>query len=175
MTSLKSLLRATVGALTLTLICAIPLPADAQVRAALTRDMDSVARGTRHVEMGQILFSTGQFNESSAITPAIPPGKRLLVQSISTHTVLTDNQSVMEFRLTITPGTVARFWIGQVFQAASTSGSNQRHFTGNLDVNMFINSGETLEFFVFRNDNLGQSSTNFSRFTVLGYLVDITP
>ena len=175
MTSLKSLLRATVGALTLTLICAIPLPADAQVRAALTRDMDSVARGTRHVENGQFLFNTGSFTESFTIAPTIPAGKRWLVQSVSTRTVLTDNQSPMEFRLSIGPSGSDRFWIGQVFQSASTSGSNQRHFIGNRDMNMLINSGETLTFSVSRNDNLGNSSTNFGQISVLGYLVDITP
>lgn len=175
MTNWKSLLRAATGMLMLTTICAFPLPADAQVRAALTRDMDSVARGTRHVELLTISFDANSFGDSPSVTPTIPAGKRWLVQSVSSHVLLSDNQSLQEFRLTISapgPSTVARFWIFQAFQGA---GPTQRHFTGNLDVNMFINSGETLNFFVFRNDNLGAASLNFGNITVVGYLVDITP
>jgi hypothetical protein len=150
------------------------MPAEAQVRAALTRDMDSVARGTRQVELVTFNLDLGSFSTSVSVTPAIPAGKRLLVQKVSAHTLLTDGQSIMEFSMRVTSGgsAIARFWVDQNFQAAGTS---QRHFTGNLDVDILLNSGESLNFFIFRNDNLGSNTLNFGNITVLGYLVDITP
>ena len=78
-------------------------PASAQTRAAIVREVDSPMRGIRYSESVQITFSTGQFLVSQSITPAIPAGKKLYLQSVSTHTLLTDNQSLMEVRLTINP------------------------------------------------------------------------
>jgi hypothetical protein len=37
---------------------------------------------------------------------------------------------------------------------------------------MVVEPGETIQVFLFRNDNLGASSLNFSNVSLLGYLVD---
>lgn len=148
-------------------------PASAQTRAAIVREVDSPMRGIRYSESVQITFSTGQFLVSQSITPAIPAGKKLYLQSVSTHTLLTDNQSLMEVRLTINPLVAARFWVSQEFQAAATGAANpQRHFTGNQELGVVLNPGETIEIRLFRNDDLGSSALNFSNVTVHGFFVD---
>lgn len=147
--------------------------AAAQTRPALVRDVDSQPRSARYTERAQFQFAQGQFVQSFTITPTIPVGKRLLLQSVSMHTLLTDNQSLMEARLSIDPGAVARFWIDQEFQATASGSSNpQRHFTGNLALSVMLEPGESLNFFMFRNDALGQSALNFGNVTVVGYFVD---
>ena len=156
------------------LIPMAPAPALAQVRAALTRDMDSPIRGTRFVELASIRFDAGTFSDSPTIAPVVPAGKKLFLQSVSMHTLLTDGQSLMEARLTVSlqGSPIAKYWINQTFQAA---GSSQRHFTGNLDLNILLNAGEQISFFIFRNDNLGSAGLNFGKITLTGYLVDATP
>jgi hypothetical protein len=145
----------------------------AQIRAALVRDMDSAIRGTRQVENVSPNFSFGSFSVTEPITPSIPAGKKLFLQAISVHTFLTDSQSPMETRLTLRPGTIAQVYVPQTFQGAGDSG--QRHFTGNAAINILMNPGETMDLFVFRTDNLGSSSLNFVRASIIGYLVDANP
>jgi hypothetical protein len=152
-------------------LVAVGVPeAVAQVRAALIRDVDSPVRGVRFTENVQLLFSAGQFSVTQVITPTIPAGKKLFLQSVNTHTLLTDGQSLMDARLSVLgPGLIARFSVDQDFQAAGTT---QRHFTGHQAINMVVEPGETIQVFLFRNDNLGASSLNFSNVSLLGYLVD---
>ena len=156
----------------LTLGIGFATPATAQVRAALTRDMDAPMRGTRHVESILLNFDSNAFSVSDTVTPPIPSNKRLFIQSISMHTLLTDGQGLMEARFTILPGGTIRFWVANVFQAA---GDQQRHLTGNLAVDMLLAPGESINIFLFRNDNLGSGSLNFARVTILGYLIDANP
>lgn len=147
--------------------------ASAQTRPAIVREVDSPMRGTRYSESVTIQFSSGQFSVNQSITPSIPAGKKLYLQSVSTHTLLTDGQSLMELRLTINPLTAARFWVSQEFQATATGSSNpQRHFTGNQQLDVVVNPGETIDLFLFRNDDVGSSAVNFSRVTLNGYFVD---
>jgi hypothetical protein len=145
----------------------------AQIRAALVRDVDSPIRGTRQIENISPNFSSGAFSVTETITPSIPAGKKLFLQSISVHTFLTDSQSPMETRFTIRPGTIAQVYVPQTFQGAGDSG--QRHFTGNANINILVNPGETFDLFVFRTDNVGSSSLNFVRASIHGYLVDANP
>jgi hypothetical protein len=170
----KNLFWVSAGLLALTALIGNVAPtAIAQVRAALMRDMDSPIRGTRQIENVSPNFNSGSFSVTETITPSIPTGKKLFVQSISVHTFLTDSQSPMETRLTIRPGTIGAVYVAQTFQGAGDSG--QRHFTGNQDINILLNPGETMELFIFRTDNVGSSSLNFARASVIGYLVDANP
>jgi hypothetical protein len=142
----------------------------AQVRAALVRETDSFIRGTRYIENISPNFSTGSFSVTESITPSIPAGKKLVLQRVSVHTFLTDSQSPMETRLTIRPGTIGQIYVAQTFQGAGDSG--QRHFTGNADLDVVINPGESFDVFLFRTDNLGSSALNFARASIFGYFVD---
>ena len=145
----------------------------AQIRAALVREMDSPIRGTRQIENVTANFPNGGFSFTESITPSIPAGKKLFLQSISVHTFLTDSQSPMETRITLRPGTIAQVYVPQTFQGAGDSG--QRHFTGNANINILLNPGESIDLFLFRTDNLGSSSLNFVRASIIGYLVDANP
>jgi hypothetical protein len=145
----------------------------AQIRAALVRDLDSPIRGIRHTENIFPNFGNGSFSVTETITPTIPNGKKLFVQSVSVHTFLTDSQSPMETRLRFQPGAFAQVYVQQTFQGAADAG--QRHFTGNADINLLLNPGESIEVFLFRTDNVGSSSLNFARIGLIGYLVDATP
>jgi hypothetical protein len=148
-------------------------PALAQIRAALIRDMDSPVRGARHLINETFNFSSGSFTINDSITPVIPAGKRLFVQNISIHSFLTDSQSLMEARMSINADVVV--YVPQPFQAQSGGGNPQRHFNGTVEVNQVVNTGDTLNFFIFRNGDEGSSGTNFSRVVVNGYLVDANP
>lgn len=158
---------------TAALLFCVSTPMAAQTRAAIVRDLDSPIRGIRQIENVSPNFSSGAFSVTESITPSIPAGKKLFLQSISVHTFLTDSQSPMETRLTIRPGTIAQVYVAQTFQGAGSSG--QRHFTGNADINILLNPGETFDVFIFRTDNLGSSALNFARVSIIGYLVDANP
>jgi len=145
----------------------------AQIRAAMVRDLDSPIRGERSIENVVVTFPNNSFSLTEAITPSIPVGKKLVLQSVSLHTFLTDSQSPMETRLTLRPGTIGQIYVPQSFQGSGSSG--QRHFTGNADINVALNTGESIELFMFRTDNVGSSSLNFTRVSVFGYLVDANP
>jgi hypothetical protein len=145
----------------------------AQIRAALVRDVDSPVRGIRHIENATPNFGSNAFSVTETITPAIPAGKKLFLQSAFVHTFLTDSQSVMEARVSIL-GVATIGYVPQVFQAASSTGG-QRHFNGSADLDVVVNPGESISVFLFRNDNLGSSSLNFSRIVLVGYLVDANP
>jgi hypothetical protein len=151
-------------------LVAVGVPeAVAQVRAALVRDVDSHVRGTRFAQNAQAVFQNNSFSVTETLVPSIPVGKKLVLQSVSIHTLLTDNQGVMEARVSIlNPGLVARFWVNQELQA----GASQRHFNGSQEINMVLEPGESIQVFLFRNDNLGSSSLNFSNISIAGYLVD---
>ena len=172
----KNIFWVSAGILTLaTLVASITPQAIAQIRAALVREMDSPVRGIAFAQAFQGLFSLGDFDQSAVISPVVPAGKKLFLQSISVRTALTNSQSVMHSNLSIQPSGVVRLWVAQDFQAASTAGSNQRHFIGNRDINILLNTGETLLVSIARNDNIGDSSTNFFGGTIYGYLVDVNP
>ncbi|MCW5965566.1 MAG: hypothetical protein KIT83_16130 [Bryobacterales bacterium] len=143
----------------------------AQIRASLVRDVDSPVRGIRHIENQNFSYPTGAFSVNGTITPVIPAGKKLVLQSASAHTILTDLQSSMEVRLGIS-GVGAIGYVPQVFQATSSSAGNQRHFTGDTALGVVLNPGEQVTVFVFRNNNLGTQALNFTRIVLVGYLVD---
>jgi hypothetical protein len=145
----------------------------AQIRAAMVRDLDSPIRGSRFTETVTPNFSANAFSLTETITPSIPAGKKLFLQSISVHTFLTDSQSPMETRVRFFPGSFAEVYVPQTFQGAGDSG--QRHFTGNADINLLLNPGESINLFVFRTDNLGSSALNFARASIIGYFVDANP
>lgn len=128
---------------------------------------ESPARGIRYVGNASTSFAAGSFSTTEVITPAIPPGKKLVLQTASIHTLLTDGQAVMEARLSVGSQPIA--YVPQVFQAA---GSTQGHYTGNVTLDMTVSAGETLTMFLFRNDNLGSSALNFGRIALTGYFVD---
>ena len=146
----------------------------AQIRAALVRDMDSPIRGTRHIENETFNFAASTFNFTETITPAVPAGKKFFLQSVHVHTLLTDGQSPMEVRLSIS-GVGAIGYVPQDLQAASSGNPSQRHFTGSINPNLLMSAGEGITIFAFRNDNLGSSGLNFTRVVLTGYFVDINP
>lgn len=142
----------------------------AQTRPALVRDVDSQPRSARWLQILQVQFPTNSFSVTENVVPAVPPGKKLFLQSVNTHTLLTDGQSMQDLRLSIVnPALVARFSIDQDFQGA---GPSQRHFTGHLAINMMLEPGESLSLFFFRTDDLGSPAMNFSNVTLVGYFVD---
>jgi hypothetical protein len=143
-------------------------PAVAQIRAALVRDVDSSVRGIRFIENHTQSFDTNQFITTETITPGIPPGKKLVLQSVSVHTFLTDGQNPMETRVSIDSLVVG--YVDQSFQGVPSAG--QRHFTGNLALNVVVEPGELIHVFQFRTDNAGSSGLNFFRVVLVGYLVD---
>jgi hypothetical protein len=134
------------------------------------RDLDGVARGDRYIENQSFTYPTGVFSVNGTITPAIPAGKKLLLKRASVHSILTDDQSPMEVRLSIS-GVGAIGYVPQVLQAISST-VGQRHFTGDADLDVVVTEGESLLVFLFRNNNLGTQSLNFSRIVLTGHLVD---
>lgn len=131
---------------------------------------ESPARGNRYVDSASATFATGAFSTTEVITPAIPPGKKLVLQTASIHTILTDGQAVMEARLSVGSQPIA--YVPQVFQAA---GSTQGHYTGNVTLDITVSAGETLTMFLFRNNNLGSAALNFGKIALTGFLVDDVP
>lgn len=173
MTRGTRILCAIVGVLTVVLLAGLLTPpVVAQIRATLVRDLDGVARGVRHIENQNFTYPSGAFSVNGTITPAIPAGKMLVLQRVSAHSILTDGQSPMEVRLGVS-GVGAIGYVPQVLQATSTSSGNQRHFTGDADLDVVISAGESMTVFLFRNNNLGSASLNFTRIVLTGYLVDV--
>ena len=169
----KNFLWISIGLLVLIALAgSIVPPAVAQIRAALVRDLDTPVRGERYLQRISGNFESGSFSETVLIPLNIPAGKKLFIQSLDVHALLTDNQAIMETVLRISNSDLYRYWLDMDFQAA---GSTQRHYTGKVNINTMIVSGDTLSLFVFRNDNLGSSSLNFFNGTITGYLVDANP
>jgi hypothetical protein len=145
-------------------------PAVAQIRAAFVRDVDGVARGVRYIENQTFIYPEQSFFVNETITPAIPAGKKLVLQRASVHSVLTNGQSPMEVRVSI--GAVGVIgYVPQVLQATSTLG--QSHFTGAADLEVVVNEGESVLVSLIRNNNLGGQEFNFSRVVLTGHLVDV--
>ena len=64
------------------------------------------------------------------------------------------------------------------FQAENTEfipDQRQRVFTGNRDINMVLNAGESVAVNFLRNGPLGDAWPNYSRVTFIGYFVDVDP
>lgn len=176
MKRLRKLVWISAGVLVVGIIATSVAPsAIAQVRAALVRDMDSAVRGARYGEAVSPNFTTGAFSLTEVVTPVIPTGKKLFLQRISTHTLLTDGQSPMQARVTVGSTNPAVFQIDQDFQAQNSTSNPQRHFTGNQQLDVLLSPGESVSVFIFRNGNDGQSSLNFANISLVGYFVDATP
>jgi len=128
---------------------------------------DSPGRGERYLYSQTTNFSYGTFSRTVNVTPTIPAGKRLVLQKVSIHTLLSDDQAVMEAKVSV--GGVQVGWVPQEFQAA---GTQQRHYGGSIDLNVSVFEGESISIFVFRNGDLGDASVNFFTIALIGYLVD---
>ena len=155
----------------------VPTEAVAQP-PGLTRELDSPSRGDRYAEHFNVLFEPHVSVANKTITPVIPDGKKLLLQSVSMHTMLTNGQSLMQAGLGIYSGrnAVAFIYVDMDFQAVPPGGGGQqRHFTGNRDINMVLNAGETITAGFLRNGDRGPSSKNLSMVTLIGYFVDVDP
>jgi hypothetical protein len=152
------------------LVSVVAPPAVAQIRAALVRDVDSPIRGVRHIEPFVDTLSTGDFSDSILVTPAIPAGKKLFIQSVSVHLLLTDGQSPMS--MTFRGPDDSELWLDMDLQASSSTANPQRHFVGNRDVNMLLSPGDQVRVFVFRNGDEGNAALNFYEGTIVGYFVD---
>lgn len=169
----KNFLWISIGLLVLIALAgSIVPPALAQIRAALVRDLDTPIRGERFLYRFNGDFGTNAFGDTIILTPSVPAGKKLFMQSVGIHLLLTDGQAPMETSFRILSGELYRYWLDMDFQAA---GSTQRHYTGKLDLNTMLLPTDTLTVFIFRNDNLGSSSLNFYTGTLTGYLVDQNP
>jgi hypothetical protein len=124
-----------------------------------------IAPPARHVDIFARSFANGSGFLEVIATPSIPSGKRLFLQSIHM-------QSPVEARLTIGPGPIAHFWVNMVHQGTFRGGTAQSFFAGSQDLDIPLNSGESLTLFMSRNDSLGDASHNFATATIVGYLVD---
>ena len=152
------------------LVGVVAPPAVAQIRAAFVRDVDSPIRGVRHIEPFVDTLSAGDFSDFIILIPAIPAGKKLFIQSVSFHLLLTDGQSPMS--VTFRGPDDSELWFDMDLQASSSTANPQRHFVGNRDINMLLSPGEQVRLFVFRNGNEGSSALNFYEGTIVGYFVD---
>jgi len=171
MKRIQQLLWATAALLAATaLVGVVAPPAVAQIRAALVRDVDSPIRGVRHVEPFVSVINEGDFSDFITLTPAVPAGKKLFIQSVSFHLLLTDGQSPMS--VTFTGPDDSELWLDMDLQASSSTANPQRHFVGNRDVNILLSPGEQVRLFVFRNGDAGSNALNFYEGTVVGYFVD---
>lgn len=167
-----------IGVVILTLTAFVESP---QLEAAIdknplaVRDVDSLARGMRYTEEINLNFGLNDFEVFTTITPMIAEREKLVLQRVSTHTLLTDGQSLMSANVSLRDdgGTFAKIWVSQTFQAASTSLNPQRHFTGNQEINVVLNPGDQIFISLFRNGAQGAPSSNFGDVTLIGYfLVD---
>lgn len=155
-------------------------PASAQ--PTTTRELDSAVRGDRYAERFSVSFGAGDFQAVRIVVPAIPDGKKLLLQSVSVQTVLTHSQTPYDVHVRIFQG-IARnalppLYVDMDFQAAWLTGevsSRQRFFTGNRDINMVVNAGESFSMTFYRNGTQGLPRRNFNGFTLIGYFVDVDP
>ncbi|MBM3723822.1 MAG: hypothetical protein FJW40_00135 [Acidobacteria bacterium] len=158
------------GALALAALLGTLAPvAVAQIKAALVRDMDSPVRGTRFGAVIPLSFIAGQFSRTESLTPAIPVGKKLFIQSVSSQVQFTDGQSHRNVVFSIS-GTDIRFYLDHSFQGSSPGG--QRTFVSNVPVNVLISSGESLSYQILRTDDLGAGGVNFANLSIVGYFVD---
>lgn len=160
------------------------VPAEALAQPpVLTREVDSPIRGDRYLQQVTVTFVLNDFVGNRTVTPDIPEGKTLFLQSVSMHTVLTHGQNLMQAVLGIAvqptdPVPLALFYVDMDFQAAELTGSvprRERRFTGNRDINMVVNAGETIRLGFFRSSDEGLARENFSVVTLIGYFVDAEP
>jgi hypothetical protein len=154
----------------------VPAPVFAQT---LTRQLDSPMRGERYAEHFTVFFAANDFVGKKTVTPLIPDGKKLFLQSVSMHTVLSNGQNVMQATVAIHSDrdAIAFLYIDMDFQAVRAGGgeTKDRHSTGNRDINMVLNAGESMTVEFLRNGNQGPPLVNFNRVTFIGYLVDVDP
>ena len=110
----------------------------------------------------------------------IPEGKKLFLQSVSMQTALTHAQSPYNVHVTIFQGLgrnpLAALYVDMDLQAASQTGDvATRYFTGNRDINMVVNAGESFSVAFSRNGNQGLPRRNYIQVTFIGYFVDVDP
>jgi hypothetical protein len=141
----------------------------AQIRAALVRDTDSPVRGIRHFENLGGAFSGGSTGQT--VTPTVPAGKRLFLQSLSMTTKLTGTTPIESrfYGMTGSSLTTGLIYIDQRLQGVFNGGS---FFTGNRDINMMLNPGESIRIDVSASN---PASNDYFSATVIGYLVDANP
>ena len=158
---------------------AVPTEASAQP-PSLTRELDGPPRGDRYLEHFQIYFTVNGLGANHTMTPAIPAGKKLVLQAVNMHSLVTNGQNLMQARVVINPGRtpLAFLYVDMDFQAENTEyipSQRQRHFTGHRDINMVLNAGESVAVNFLRNGPLGDAFANYSRVTFIGYFVDVDP
>ena len=148
-----------------------------------TRELDSPIRGDRYGERIAIPFPFNSSQASRTITPMVPDGKKLFLQSVSIFTLLTHGQSPYEAVVMIVPARgrnpLASLFVDMDFQAALGQqvdvSSRQRYHVGNRDINMVLNAGESISIRVSRNGVQGDPSVNASIVRLIGYFVDVDP
>ena len=146
-----------------------------------TRELDSPIRGDRYGERIAIPFNGSQ--ASRTITPVVPDGKKLFLQTVSIFTALTHGQSpyeaVVEIIRALRPTPIASLYVDMDFQAALRPpvevSSRQRYHVGNRDINMVLNAGESISLRVSRNGVQGDLSVNATVIRLTGYFVDVDP
>ena len=158
---------------------AVPTEVNAQP-PSLTRELDGAPRGDRWAQHFPVHFVVNDWIGFETITPVIPAGKKLVLQSASIHTVMTHGQGLMEAYLALRSGrtTLAYLYVDMDFQAAETQGpvdERERHFTGNRDINMVLNAGESIGAAFLRNGSQGIARQNYSHVALIGYFVDVDP
>jgi hypothetical protein len=116
------------------------------------------------------VFPADQFTMIHTVSPFIPLGKKLVVQSLSFQMYLTDDRIPTEVNATIgDPAQGARFYVRMDLQG---EGGDQKRFTGNVAPNVAMGQGEDIRLEFWRNDDGGVPAANFVRVAVVGYLVD---
>lgn len=144
------------------------------------RELDSPIRGERYGERVVARFFSGS-QADGTITPVVPDGKKLYLQSISIMTALSHGYSPTEAVVTIVQGRnpLAPLYVDMDLQAAlpepSIPENRQRIFVGNRDINMVLNAGESISLRVSRNGLQGEPERNVGVATLIGYFVDVDP
>lgn len=144
----------------------------AQIRAALVREMDSSIRGVRHVERFlQPFFGGGSNSGVQTITPTVPAGKKLFLQSISLSTSLTGLTPIQSRFIVNTGSAPIVIYLDQRLQGTLTGWAS--FFAGNREINMLLNPGESIS--VSMSANSAATTSDYFEATVFGYLVDANP
>jgi hypothetical protein len=155
------------------------LATEASAQPTPTRELDSPIRGDRYAERFSMVFGVGNpFQAHEMITPVIPAGKKLFLQSVSMQTALTHGQSPYHVTVTIFQGLarnpIAELYVDMNLQATwQQGGEPTRYFAGNRDINMVVHAGESFSVSFSRNGFQGLPRRNFSQVTFIGYFVDV--
>ena len=139
------------------------VPAIAQVRAALVQNRDELAR---NFYSSQLACTTNTSGFCVIDYPAVPAGKRLIIQHVSSIQTMPAQNTITSIDLRVKGGAIGAF-MSPVPAPADSAGA--AYYSSNENVLVGFDAGQQPEFIVFTT-----SSANFTTVaTISGYMIDI--